>query len=547
MKIMARHIPTEIASMPLDVIIIGAGINGCGIARDAALRGLKVLLLDKGDVASGTTSWSTRLIHGGLRYLEYAEVGLVRESLRERERLFRIAPLLVKPLPLLIPIYAQGKRGPLMIRAGMVAYDLLSLDKSLDHHRMLTRGQTLKRAPGLNPEGLRAGALYYDAQVEYAERLAVENALSARAHGAIVLTYARVDRILLRGGVVEGVEFTDILGGQRHTARAPVVVNVAGPWVDEVLDGTDRRFDRLIGGTKGSHLVVKEFSDAPRDALYVEAHADQRPFFIIPWNEQYLIGTTDSRYQGDLDYVAADEDEIDYLLRETNLVLPTARLTRDSIAFTYSGVRPLPFVHERAEKSITRRHFVYEHAAQGKGLFSIVGGKLTTYRNLSEQTIDVLFRQLGRRSPPCTTARQPLPGAQVAGGFKAFSEHFLANSPLPAATSARLLRIYGARAAEVLKIATEDPLLAEPFSPATGAIGAEIVISFRQEMAHTLCDCLLRRTMVGIGPAVGLDADEAAAKIAQKFLGWDARRVEREVAAYRSYIERFHPRNMLLV
>jgi glycerol-3-phosphate dehydrogenase len=536
----SRPIPVNIEKRPFDVIIIGAGINGAGIARDAARRGLKVLVLDKGDIASGTSSYSTRLIHGGLRYLEYGEVGLVRESLRERARLLHLAPHLVKPLPLVIPIYATNKRGPWTIRAGMILYDILSFDKSLDHHRMLSGEETLHRMPGLNPEGLRGATVYYDAQVEYAERLVLENALSARDHGAVIFTYARVDRLILENNTVRGVEFTDLLGGSAHRAYAPVTVNVAGPWVDEVLAGLGRPMKRMIGGTKGSHLIVRAFPGAPHDALYVEALQDRRPFFIIPWNNLYLIGTTDTRYEGDLDHVEADEEEITYLLKETNRIIPQAHLTRDQVLYTYSGIRPLPYREEQPERSVTRRYTIHDHTLDVEGLISIVGGKLTSYRNLAERTVDLLFEKLGRNPPPCATAQVPLPGAAT-DDFAQFSEQFKAHSSLPEATAGRLLRVYGTRAVEILEFASEGPDLKEPFSLETGAIGAELVMAFRQEMAENLSDALLRRTMVGLGPAVGLDADEAAAKIAQKYLGWEARRAEREVAAYREYIGRFHP------
>jgi glycerol-3-phosphate dehydrogenase len=410
---------------------------------------------------------------------------------------------------------------------------------------MLSRRETLLRAPGLNAEGLRGAALYYDAQVEYAERLVLENALAAQAHGATVLTYARVDRIIQDGGRVRGVEFTDLLDGSAHAARAPLTLNVAGPWVDTVRSlAASTSKNRMIGGTKGSHLIVSAFPGAPLDALYVEALEDRRPFFIIPWNKHYLIGTTDSRYEGDLDTVMADEKEIDYLLRETNRVIPDAALTRDSILYTYSGIRPLAYREEMDEEGITRRHFVHDHAPELDGLVSIVGGKLTTYRNLAEQAVDTLFKKLGRKSPACLTAREALPGA-ITGDWRAFSERFLAESPLPALASVRLLRIYGTRAREVLELATGDTRLAEAFDTETGAINAEVLFSFRREMALTLADCLLRRTMVGMNSTVGLGADEAAAVIARKYLGWPESRAAREVAAYRQYIERFHPRELI--
>lgn len=531
----------DIENRTFDVIVIGAGINGAGIARDAAMRGLKVLLLDKGDLASGTTSWSTRLIHGGLRYLEHGELGLVRESLRERERLLRIAPHLVKPLPMLIPVFEKARRGKLTIRAGMIAYDLLSFDKSLARHHMLSREEALTRAPGLNPEGLRGAFIYYDAQIEYAERLVFENALSAFQHGAAILTYARVDKFIVENEEVRGVEFTDVLGGTTHAARSRFTVNVSGPWVDEVLLGTNRRTDRLICGTKGSHLVVDKFDAAPADALYVEAKEDGRPFFIIPWNGAYLIGTTDLPYSGNLDEVAADEAEIDYLLNETNRVIPHARLTRDAIRYTYSGIRPLPCRTASDPSSITRRHFIRDHAPALRGFASIVGGKLTTYRNLSEQTVDLLFKKLGRERPECRTADELLPGA-TAEGVASFVEQFKTESNLPEAVAERLLRIYGTRAKEVLELASSDVELLKPFNSQTGAIGAEVLFSFRDEMAQTLTDCLMRRTLVGMNAAAGLDAVETAARLAQKYLGWDDDRATREIAGYRKYVRRFHPR-----
>src|ERR1043166_4908731 len=391
-----------------DCIVVGGGINGAGIARDAAMRGLKVLLIDKGDVGGGTSAASTRLIHGGLRYLEHFEFGLVRESLRERETLLRIAPHLVRPLAITIPIYKQSKRGRLMIRAGMIFYDLLSWGKALPRHRMLSRAETLERWPGLNPDGLLGSALYYDAQVEFPERLVMENVLSAREFGAEVLTHARVTNLAVENGKVSGVEFMTE-DGRKQFAEAQVVINAAGPWIDQVLERASVKSPKLIGGTEGSHIVVPEFPGAPANAIYVEARSDGRPIFIIPWNKLYLIGTTDVRFEGDPDEVRCEPWEIDYLLSETNLALPDAHLTRDSILYTYSGVRPLPATDDKDEQSITRRHFIREHPRL-PNLLSIVGGKLTTYRSLAEECVDLIFRKLGKDSPPCITATEILAG-----------------------------------------------------------------------------------------------------------------------------------------
>jgi glycerol-3-phosphate dehydrogenase len=532
-----------------ELIIIGAGINGAGVARDAALRALRVLILDKGDVAGGTTSWSTRLIHGGLRYLEHGEIGLVRESLRERERLLHIAPHLVRPLPLLLPIYRGDRRGRLLIRAGMIGYDVLSDGKSLPGHHMLDRNTTLGRAPGLAESGLLGAALYHDAQVEYAERLALENALDARAHGAEIRTYRQVDEVLRDDGRVAGVAGRDVLTGEPFRYAARVVVNVAGPWVDEVLDGSSlRRRSRLIGGTKGIHVVIEPFPGAPRDALYAEARQDGRPFFIIPWNDLYLVGTTDTRYDGDLDNVMAEDWEIDFLLAETNRVIPTAKLTPECVRYSYAGVRPLPYVPGESEGSITRRHILHDHELEAfggtPGLISIVGGKLTTYRELAEQCVDLVLRKLGRAAVRSRTAEMPLPGARTDLTWSEFAASFARASGLPRQTLEHLLRVYGARAPQVL--ATASTLeLREVFDPFTGAIAAEVPWAYQEEGARTLADVIARRTMTGLGPDAGIGADVAAAKVASETLGWDTDKVEAEIDGYRRWVSRYQPRALV--
>jgi glycerol-3-phosphate dehydrogenase len=549
--------PDQSFASEFDVIVIGAGINGAGIARDAAMRGLKVLLLDKGDLGSGTSSWSTRLVHGGLRYLEHGELGLVRESLREREALLNISPQLVRPLEILVPIYKHARRGVWTIRVGMIAYDLLSFGKALPRHRMLSRTETLQRVPELSSEGLLGAAVYFDAQVEFAERLVLENALSAIEHGATVITYARVSKFLIEDDKVYGVEFTHVQSPtsniqsrlaagtagvspadgssltlrkdsvcDQHSATAHLIINAAGPWVDHVLNESGSNSPRLIGGTKGSHMIVAPFPGAPRTAIYVEAQTDQRPFFIIPWNRNYLIGTTDIPYDDDLDQVPVYGKEIDYLLRETNRVIPAAELTRKHILYSYAGVRPLPFTGDQPAPDITRQHFIREHPRL-RNLFSIVGGKLTTYRSLAEQTVDLVFRKLQRTSPLCATDREPLPGSRVQ------SPTSKVQSP-----SDRLSRIYGTRSALVMNLLAEDSSLAEVFDPETGAIAAEVVFTFKHELAQTLSDCLLRRTMVGLNSTCGLDAVETAGKIARQHLGWSDSRATEEIATYRDEISR---------
>ena len=508
------------------MIVIGAGINGAGVARDAAMRGLNVLLLDKGDIGAGTSSASTRLIHGGLRYLEHAEFGLVRESLREREILLRIAPHLVKPLPILVPIFRWSRRGRTKIQSGMVAYDLLSWDKSLPRHRLLSPTDTLKQAPGLTTDGLVGAGLYSDAQVEYAERLVLENVLDAAKHGVVVRTYSRVSGFANEAGQTVGVEFVDLMTNETHTANSAVFINASGPWVDELLAGKhqDRR---LIGGTKGSHIVVAPFAGAPTVAMYVEARADQRPFFIIPWHGNYLIGTTNIRYTGSPDDVRIEEAEVAYLLQETNAFFPAAQLKQSSILFTFSGVRPLAFSSARDEQSITRRHFLRE--SQGTpGLISIVGGKLTTYRQVAEETVDLIGKRLNRSLPRCTTHEDALPGALNSSSLA----DFLKGASLSERTTEHLLKLYGARARKVAELALSDSRLAQVIDEESGGAGAQIVFAFKEEFAQTLSDVLLRRTLWAFNSNRGANVVKVSAAFCADYFGWSTQRVAQELSRF---------------
>jgi glycerol-3-phosphate dehydrogenase len=506
-----------------DVAVIGAGINGAGIALDAALRGLKVIVLDQDDMCSGTSAISSRLIHGGLRYLEYAEFPLVFESLRERITLRRIAPHLIKPLRINIPVYESARRGPLLIRLGMILYDLLSVGKTVPGHDMLGRRKAIEAEPGLEHGGLRAMARYYDAQVEFAERWVLEILLAARAAGADIRTHNRVDKIVIENGAVSGLEYTDQITGDSHACDARVVVNAGGPWVDQVLATADGAQTQFIGGTKGSHIIVSGFDGAPEDAYYVEAAADGRPFFIIPWNDLYLIGTTDIRYDGDLNNVRASEMEVDYLIAETNRVFPGARLTRDSIHYAYSGVRPLPRREKGPEGSITRKHIIRPNRKIARGLFSIIGGKLTTYRNLAEQAVDKLAKPLGRKLPACRTEDMMLPGAH---GLDEAAAALEAADRVSTEEAARWLRVYGGRAVDVVALANDEQL---------PLVEAETVFAIRTEMARTLTDIVHRRMMIGLDADQGRPMYERIAAAAAQELDWDDAGREAQLAALRQY------------
>lgn len=524
------------SSAPYDVIVIGAGINGLGIARDAAERGLRVALVEQEDLCFGVSAWSGRLVHGGLRYLEHGDVPLVRESLKERERLFRLAPHLVKPVRLIMPFYSRNKRPSWLIRIGMLAYDVLSFDKSVAWHRILSARAVRERFTGMSAAGLSGAALFTDGQVEYAERLCVELAIAAAGAGAVIRTHERVTALVREGDRVVGVRSID-REGREHEIRASVVVNAAGPWVDRVNGGDEGGpAPRLIGGSKGSHIIVDAFPGAPTDVVYYESQSDQRLVLVIPWMGRYLIGCTDTLFDQEPDEARAEVDEIDYLLGEANTLMPEAKLTRDDILFTYSGVRPLPYVPGVPEWKIPRSHIVLDHAKKGQpGLLSIVGGKLTTYRQLAEDATDDVMRLLGRKGG--TVSKEvPFPGARAAD-LEAFRADFLASAPVDADTAERLLDLYGVRAERVLDLVRREPELAERFDPQSPAIAAELVLAVEEEFAVTLADVFARRVLLAFEPGHGRAGVERAALIIGDRLGWDTAEREAQIAEYERWLD----------
>lgn len=515
------------AQIDYDLIVIGAGINGAAIAREAAVGGLKVLLVERGDIGAGTSSASSRLIHGGLRYLEYGELHLVYESLHERERLLALAPHLVAPLELCIPVYRRARRPRWQVAAGLALYDLLSLGKSVPSREILDRDELLAKLPGIEREGLLGGASYYDAQARYPERLVVENVRDAVVNGAVLMTYTRVTRIRVEQGRVTGVDWRTV-GGEVSGARARLVVNAAGPWVDEVLGPIQHT--RLLGGTKGSHIVVPRFEGAPTVGVYVEASADGRPFFILPWNELLLIGTTDERYEGDAAAATIDARERAYLVGETERVFPGAAGLDGRVLYTHTGVRPLPYRSRGATSAITRRHIVRRHRA-ARGLHSIVGGKLTTHRALAEDVLRKLRKELPRAVARDVTRARPLPGALAALERDALLAELGAR--FGARQARRLWNVYGGLAADVAKCAMR-PELAEPVAPGSDLLAAELVHALETEWAVTLVDVLQRRAMVGLGADFGIGVAPAAASTLVRLGLWDAPRAAQELAAYRT-------------
>lgn len=528
----------------VDVAIIGAGINGLAAARECAARGLSVLLIDQDDIGSKTSAISTRLIHGGLKYLERLQVGLVHESIRERNILLAQAPHLVKPYPMLIPFSRTQSRPGWLLACGLLLHDLMAIGKKLPRNRILSGRQIRRRWPSLAATGLRWGGLFHDAHVPLTERLAVELAVEAHTRGAVVLTHARVEELVHTDERVSGLRYRDRVDGTLKEVAASVVVNAAGPWVDDILAmvGLD---ERRIGPTKGSHCVVDRFDGAPETCVFFESPRDARPMFVLPWEGRYMIGTTDLPYDGSLDEIAIDDDEVDYLLSAVNELIPTAGLHADDVLWSYSGVRPLPYVEDlRQPAAVTREHQIVRHRGTLAGLVTIVGGKLTTHRALGEQVVDLVETMLGRRRQPSPTRTAPLPGAPVGEEWSVARERLIARSALPPAVATRLVDTYGRTSLEIEALALRDPDLAEVVDPDSGAIAAEVVHAVRSEGAFTLEDVILRRTLIGINGDVGLAAAPAVAEVLETKCGWPADRVGSELAAYRRAVRRFRPRTL---
>jgi len=536
----------DVAQQKFDVVVVGGGINGAGIAREAQLAGYRTLLVEREDFGAGTTSRATRLIHGGLRYLEHGEFGLVYESLRERETLVREAPHLVHPLRLLVPVYAGDARPGWKVRAGLVLYDLFSLRKSLPWHRAMPERALAEYEPGLNRDGLRATFLMSDAQVEFPERLVAEAVREFVEAGGVALNHASVAGMVSPGHKLRAILVRDELAdGEQtvHEIETKVVVNAAGPWVDQVLAGTDaERHERLLGGTKGSHLIA-EWPGGPTHAIFASAKADGRPFFILPWYRYTLVGTTDIRYDGDPSEARCTPEELAYLLDEATRLFPSTPLRREHVLYTYSGVRPLPYTpngEDEDESTISRSHFVIDHAKRGgpAGLLSIVGGKLTTYRSLARIAIPAIKKHcLPSGQPHATRADHP---ARVDDSARTDRSLDLSSSPETHAAPSRddPLAIYGPHRPEVEALIAADPSLAEPICEHNPELLSQVAYAVDREQAVTLGDVLLRRLPVGWSACHALDGADRAARVMAVRLGWSEARVVREVAAYEAEVRR---------
>ena len=517
-----RHRQREaLARDEYDLLVVGGGITGCGIARDAALRGVKVALVEKDDFASGTSSRSSRLVHGGLRYLEHGYLHLVFEASGERRRLLRLAPHLVRPLEFIWPVYAGARVPQWKLNAGLTLYDALALFRNVGTHRRLSIRQIAAREPALRHEGLVGGARYFDAATDDA-RLTLANAIGAREAGAVVVNHAMVAELLVRDGAAYGARIVDMLDAVRIDVRAKVIVNATGPWSDDMRrlaegGGAVRSSNTAVRGSKGVHIAVARDRIGNHGALTLLSPNDGRVMFILPSSRQTIIGTTDTFTDAAPDDVRADEADVAYLLAAANAFFPDARLTRDDVISAWAGIRPLMAggVENADPGHASREHAIAEGA---QGIVSITGGKLTTYRVMAAEVVDVASARLGnrpRRRPP--TYNRPLPGGDLAFIDEAIAaaERATADPEL----GRHLVHAYGGRwsaVADEIAAAGGADRIAGPYT-----IG-EMRYAVRCEMAYTISDLLLRRTHLAFETRDhGKSIAGRAAQIVAPLLNWD--------------------------
>lgn len=537
---------SEIAEREFDLLVIGGGITGVGIARDAACRGLRVALLEAGDIASGTSSVSSRLIHGGLRYLESYDFRLVFEALRERRHLLRQAPHLVKPLSFLFPVFRGDPTGLPKLAAGMWLYEGLSLFRSPGRQRLLGRRGVLEVEPALRAEDLVGGAVYYDAQVDDA-RLTLAIARAADEAGAVLVTRARVIELAPgRGGSAGEALVEDVLHGRRARVMGKLIVNATGPWSDTIRRLADPSVRQRLRTTKGVHILLRRDRLGNRQAVIFRSKVDGRVMFVLPWGEFTYVGTTDTEYADDPADARADEADVRYLIESAAGIFPGSSLREDDVISTWAGVRPLLAPDRAVTTSATsREHEIWRDAS---GLLNVAGGKLTTFRSMAaevaERAARILEEEHGVQSGSCYTEYLPLPGApeRRAGGVEA-PENPAARGIAPEVLQ-RLGDRYGSDIDEVLGLIESDERLTERIIPSLPYLRAEAVFAVRRELALTLDDVLRRRLhLCHELPDGGLSVARYVAELIapEPGLAWNEQDIQREVAAYAEVVRRTRP------
>ncbi len=536
----------QLSLYPFDAIIVGGGITGACIARDAAMRGLRVALLEAKDFCHATSAGSSKMIHGGLRYLENFEFGLVREALRERRIWEIIAPHLVHPLPFCLPIHSDNAFEKYKLRAGLTLYDILSLDriflkdpaKRLPGHKYFTPERTCASFPQISPEKLIGALTYYDCQMESPERLGLECVLSAAGHGAEVANYTPVTELLSKDGHVTGVRAFDAVTEETADLKSDLVINATGPWADDFVSKSTGQDETLkLLRSKGIHIVTRPLTD--RHALFISGEHEH--FFVIPWRGHSLIGTTDSVYRGSLDQVYASDDDIEKFIGTINVGLPHTNLKKQDVLHAYAGIRPLvgePGKDTDDSYSASRKSEIMDHAGEGlEGLISALGGKWTTSRSLAKKVVNLICRRTDVKATGCRTHKVPLYGGAI-GKFDGFVTNAIQrNSGVDSRIVSNLVRNYGEKYRHVLRYHSSE---CEPLSKDFDDVPAQIKYAVHHEFAVTLEDVLFRRTGLATLKHPGSAAVEHAADIMQEELRWSADYRKTQVNLVRHRLKAHH-------
>jgi glycerol-3-phosphate dehydrogenase len=547
----------ELSRSTYDILVIGGGIYGAWTAWDAALRGLSVALVDKGDFGSRTSSNSLKVIHGGLRYLQHADFRRLRRSICERTVLMRVAPHLVHPLPFLMPTYGHFMKGKELMSFALMMSDIIGFDrnqledpeKHLPGGRVISKDECLRLFPGVKEEGLTGGAIWYDCQMYNSERMLLSILRSAEKAGAVLANYIEVTGFLREGNRVTGVRARDVLTEEDLDIHAKIVVNTSGPWVDYLL--------RLLNGnyknpriflSKAMNLVVRrqlipkyavgvwskfEFKD--KDAILSKG---SRLLFIVPWREFSLIGTTHTPYEGNPDNFRITEKDIEDFIKEVNEAYPIAALKREDVSFFHGGLLPMNGINTNTGYvSLVKQYQIYDHMKDYgiDGLVSVVGVKYTEARGVAEKVVDLVFEKIGKRPPRCLTTVTPVYGGQI----ERFND-FLAQETKkkPSGLSPEVIRHlvynYGSEYTEVLKCINDNPEWGQTVNRTSQVIKAEVVHGIRDEMAKKLSDVVLRRTELGSAGNPGDKALETCATIMARELDWSKERVQKEIEEVKS-------------
>jgi len=523
------------------MLVVGGGITGACIARDAAMRGIRVTLVEQRDFAWGTSGRSSKLVHGGLRYLEQLDFRLVFEATRERAVLGRIAAHLVYPIPFLFPIYDSDKNGVLKIGAGMWLYDMLASFRQYRWHRMRGPAETARAEPGLLREGLAGAACYYDSSTQDA-RLTVVNIVDAVRHGGVCVNRVSYEGAERTGGRVTGARLRDEDSGERFTVKADLIVHAAGPFTDEVQAAAGLAEKNLIRPTKGAHAIVPRSRLPVSHAVVMTKKSDGRVTFGIPWGEVTLLGTTDTDYAGDKFKVQASSDDVDYLLDAAHTYFPSAELSRADVISTYAGLRPLVHQDKNSPYQVTREHEIHWDPA---GIMTICGGKLTTCRKMAEELVDRFLRErpeLRSTARSCPTAQAPLPGGGGLGGPEAvvdLGRSIAERTGLDEQRSHHLARSYGSEIFGLLDGALAGDGQLDRLVEGLPYVVGEVDVALRHELAGSTCDVLKRRIHLFYkDPDQGLGVCEQVASRVAEVLGRDEAWRAADIEAYRAEVAR---------